>query len=56
MTTEPTIHERAGWRWINRCPVCNKETCLDLDDLWWCDEGHHADMPNQEIIERPNAR
>jgi hypothetical protein len=56
VTTEPTIHERAGWRWINRCPVCNKETCLDLDDLWWCDEGHHADMPNQEIIERPNAR
>jgi len=44
-----TIHERDGWRWVNLCPVCGKEAMLELDDgldLWWCENGHHADYPN----------
>jgi len=53
--TSPTVHERDGWKWINRCPVCGEETRLDVDDLWICPNGHHADMPNQEIVERPHG-
>lgn len=51
---EPVVHERDGWAWINRCAVCNAETKLDVDDLWWCENGHHTDYPHNEIVRRPD--
>jgi hypothetical protein len=53
--TDPTVHERDGWKWINRCPVCNAEAKIEDDDLWWCENGHHADYPEPEVVERPDA-
>lgn len=49
----PTVHERDGVYWVNLCPRCGEETRLDLDDLWWCANGHHADYPNAIEVERP---
>lgn len=49
---KPTIHERDGWRWINRCPVCKAEALIEDDDLWSCENGHLFDMPNEEVLSR----
>jgi hypothetical protein len=52
---EPTVHERDGYRWINRCPVCNAEAVFAFDELdyWTCENDHWFDMPNEELLSQP---